>query len=100
MTLWLEGGRLAAGVNVALLAVLGGVWLRNYLSHGARHTLVLLVFAGFLLLENLLWLYVYLFQGAVIDWYVVTSMEVQVGLMLLCGLETMALGAMAAITLR
>ncbi len=100
MSLWLELGRLAAGVNALFLLVLGGIWLRNYLNHGARHTLALLVFASFLFLENLLWLYVYLLRNDVVGWYLATSTDVQVSLMLLCGLESIALGAMTIITIR
>lgn len=100
MSLWLDSARLAAAGNVGLLLVLGGIWLRNYLDHGARHTLVLLVFAGFLLLENALWLYVYFLHPGVIGWYNATTADVQVSLMLLCGLEFVALAAMTVITVR
>jgi hypothetical protein len=94
MSIWLSLARLAAVGNTALLVVIGGIWLRNYLDYGARHTFVLLVFAGFLFLENLLWLYVYLVQSDVIGWYIATTTTVQVSLMLLCGLEFLALAAM------
>lgn len=100
MSLWLDLGRLAAGINVVLLVGLGSVWLRNYLNHGARHPLMLLIFAGFLFLENLLWLYVYLLRNDIIGWYLATTTGVQASLMLLCGLETVALGVMAALTFR
>lgn len=100
MSLWLDLARVAAGANAVLLVVLGGIWLRNYLDHGARHTLMLLVFAAFLLVENLVWLYVYLLREDVVGWYVAAATEVQVSLMLLCGLEFVALGAITAITVR
>lgn len=100
MSLWLTVARLAAGANVVLLAVLGSIWLRNYRDHGARHTLMLLVFAGFLFVENLVWLYVYVVREDVVGWYLATGTDVQVSLMLLCGLEFVALAVMTAITAR
>ncbi len=100
MALWLDLARLTAGANVVLLLALGAVWLRGYLDHGARHTLMLLVFAGFLFVENLVWLYVYVIRTDVSQWYVATSTGVQISLMSLCGLEFIALGAMASFTLR
>ena len=56
MAIWLDLARLTVGLNLVVLAALGGVWLRNYLDHGARHTLMFLVFAAVLGLQNLLWL--------------------------------------------
>lgn len=100
MGLWLDLARLAAGGNAVILVALGTVWLRNYLDHGARHTLVLLVFAGLLFVENLVWLYVYLVRSDIAQWYVQTPPEIQISLMSLCGLEFVALGAMATISLR
>ena len=91
MALWLDAARVAAGVNVLLLLGLGSVWFRNYRRHGARHTLTLLVFAAFLLVENALWLYFYVFHDSFVGWFVAAGTEVQVGLALLCGLELVAL---------
>ena len=98
MGIWLEVARAAAGVNVLLLVALGGVWLRNYRQHGASHTLGLLAFAVFLLVENALWLYFYLVHPAFIGWFNETVVEVQVGMALLCGLELVALAFLAYIT--
>jgi hypothetical protein len=99
MGLWLELARVAAGANLAVLLVLGGVWLRNYRRHGASHTLAFLVFAAFLVVENLLWLYFYLVDPAFIGWFVGSTTGIQVGVALLCGLELVALAAVARITL-
>lgn len=98
MSVWLELGRVTAGVNVLLLLALGSVWLRNYRRHGASHTLGLLVVAGFLLIENLVWLYFYLAHPGYIAWFTATTTDVQVGTMLLCGLELIALAVLARIT--
>lgn len=98
MTLWRDVALAAAAGNVALLLALGSVWLRGYRRHGAQHTLGLLVFAGFLLVENLLWLYFYLLHPAFVGWFEATTTEVQVGLTMLCGLEFVALLFLARIT--
>ena len=89
---------IAAGVNLVLLLVLGSVWLQNYRLHGASHTLGLLVFASFLLVQNGLWLYFYRFHPAFIGWFVNAGTDVQLGMTLLCGLETVALLVLVRIT--
>ena len=98
MALWLDVARVAAGVNVALLLALGSVWLREYRRHGAQHTLVMLVFAAFLLVENALWLYFYVVQDSFVGWFVAAGTDVQVGLALLCGLELVALAILSYLT--
>lgn len=98
MVSWLSVAWGAAGLNVALLLVLGSVWLRSYRRHGARHTLGLLVFAAFLFVENLLWLYFYLLHPAFRGWFLNAGTDVQVGVALLCGLELVALTVLARIT--
>ncbi|WP_227356711.1 hypothetical protein [Haladaptatus salinisoli] len=98
MTIWLDVARAAAGVNLLVLLALGSVWLRNYRRHGARHTLGLLVFAAFLLVENALWLYFYLLHPEFIGWFDHAAVDVQVGVTLLCGLELVALAFLARIT--
>jgi len=100
MSTWLTVSRLAVVANLGLLGVLGAVWLRNYRRHGASHTLALLVVAAFLLVENALWLYFYLFHSNFVGWYQAVGPNLQVGIMALCGLETVALGVLVVITLR
>lgn len=98
MAIWLDVARAAAGLNVFLLVGLGAVWLRNYRLHGAAHTLGLLIVAGFLLVENGLWLYFYVVHPGFIGWFVNSTQDIQIGLMFLCGLELVALVALARIT--
>ena len=98
MALWLDVARAAAGVNVLLLVALGSVWLRNYRRHGASHTLGLLVFGGFLLVENLLWLYFYALHPAFVGWFVNAGTDVQVGMAFLCGFELVALVFLVRVT--
>lgn len=98
MTGWIDVARVAAGVNLLLLVALASVWFRGYRRHGATHTLGLLVFAAFLLVENALWLYFYVLHPAFVGWFVNSGTEIQVGMTLLCGLELVALGFLARIT--
>lgn len=100
MAIWLDFARAAAGLNVLLLVALGAVWLRNYRTHGASHTLGLLIVAGFLLVENGLWLFFYVVHPGFIGWFVNSTQDIQIGLMFLCGLELVALLALARITWR
>jgi hypothetical protein len=98
MSIWLDLARVTAAANLALLAVLGGVWLRNYRAHGASHTLGLLVFAAFLLVENALWLYLYVLHPDFVGWFSAAGGDVQVGVTMLCGLELLALLVLVRIT--
>lgn len=100
MSLLLAVARIAALVNVALLLSLGYVWIGSYRRHGASHTLALLVFAGFLFVQNILWLYMYVVHEQFVDWFVEATMDMQAGLMALCGLETAALAFLTYITWR
>lgn len=69
MSIWFDVARLATGVNVLLLVLLGYVWGRNYAAVRSKHTLGLLVFATFLLLENALTLYYYILDPDLSAWY-------------------------------
>lgn len=100
MAVWLEAARIAAAVNVVLLLALGSVWVRGYRSHGAAHTLGLLVVAAFLLVENLLWLGFYVLHPGFIGWFVNAGADIQLGMTMLCGLETAALAFLARLTWR
>lgn len=100
MAVWLDVARVTAGVNVVLLVALASVWFRNYRQHGAAHTLALLVFSGFLLVENALWIGLYVFHDGFVRWFLETTVDVQVGMTLLCALELVALAFLAHVTLR
>jgi hypothetical protein len=54
MGIWMTAASVATAINVALLLVLGGIWVRNYREFRSKHTLGLTVFAVLLLAENLL----------------------------------------------
>jgi hypothetical protein len=98
MSLWFEAARLAVVANVAFLVGLTAVWGRNYRAHGAKHTLGLLVFAVFLLTENLLAVYLYTFHGTFHGWVYEAAPVAQRGMMALNAFELLALGLLARIT--
>lgn len=100
MSLLLDVGRMAAVLNVGLLALLIAVWGSNYRRHRASHTLGLLTFAGIFLLQNLLWLYLYGFHGQFVGWFLEGDDVYRVGVTMLCGLQTVALAVLARITWR
>jgi hypothetical protein len=96
--LWFEVARAAVAVNVVLLAGLTFVWVRNYRSHGATHTLGLLVFAAVLLAQNLLALYLYTLHPTFHDWVYYSAPIAKQGTTTLNVLETVALAFLAWIT--
>lgn len=99
MALWLSLGRIAAGVNVLLLAWLVSLWWGTYREHGAWHTRGLLIVGGFLLVENLVWVGLYFFHRPFYGWYQATGdVLVRAGVFSLCGLETVALLVLLGIT--
>lgn len=61
-TLMLATG--VAGLNVVLLLVLTGVWVRNYRTFGSDMTLGLIVFGVVMLIENCTAIYYFLSQGS------------------------------------
>lgn len=98
MAFWLDVAVATAALNVVLLVALGAVWIRTYREVHASHTLGLLVFAAFLLVENGLWLYFYAVHPGFIGWFVNAGTDIQVGMTMLCGLELIALAFMVRIT--
>lgn len=69
MAVWVDIARLAAGLNVLLLAVLGYVWGRNYYQIRSKQTLGMLMFSLFLFGENALALYYYLIDPDLSVWF-------------------------------
>lgn len=98
--LWFEVARGAVGLNALILLGLISVWLRNYRSHGAKHTLGLLVFASVLLAQNLLALYLYSLHPTFHNWVYYSAPIAQRGTMALNILEFVALAFLAWITWR
>lgn len=98
MSLWIEGAEAASVLNVLLLLGLGAIWGRNYRLLRSKHALGLLVFGGLLLAENLLWVYVYLVNPALIEWMYDAAPVAQQAMLGLCGLESVGLLVLAWIT--
>jgi hypothetical protein len=99
MSLWFDIARLAAGVNIALLAVLLSIWGRNYLDFRSKHTLGLAMFGAFLLARNGFSLYIYLVDPTLSAWF---SSDVPAiawrAMMALHVLETLGLAVLVWIT--
>jgi len=100
MSVILEIARGAAVLNIVLLGLLTYVWGGNYRRHGASHTLGLLTFAAFLLVQNALWLYLYVLHDGFVGWFLVSGPDIQWGVTGLCGLQTLALLFLTRITWR
>lgn len=100
MAVWVDIARIAVGLNVLLLAVLGYVWGRNYYRIRSKHTLGLLMFSVFLLGENVLTLYYYLMDPTLSGWF---TSEVPAiawrAMMALHVLETLGLAFLAWVTM-
>ncbi|KDE56814.1 hypothetical protein EL22_20025 [Halostagnicola sp. A56] len=69
MSTWIILAKAATVLNVVLLLGLGYIWGRNYLTFRSKHTLGLLVFALFLVLENGLVLFYYLVDPTLSAWW-------------------------------
>lgn len=69
MSVWVDVARVTSGLNVLLLAALGYVWARNYAAVRTKHTLGLLLFSIFLLIENALAFYYYLIDPTLSVWF-------------------------------
>lgn len=93
--------KLAVGLNLVLLAVLGWVWLRNYLDLRSKHTLGMLVFAVLLFVENGFALYTYQFDSLLSGWFGSSAVpaEAWTAMLLFHALETVGLGFLAWVTL-
>lgn len=68
MSIWITAIRVAALLNIAFLLALGSVWGRNYLELRSKYPFALVMFAIFLLGENLLSLYMYLLDPNLSAW--------------------------------
>jgi hypothetical protein len=69
MSIWVTVAKLAVGVNIVLLLALAYVWGRNYAKFRSKHTLGLLVFSAFLLLENAGVMYYYIIDPDLSIWW-------------------------------
>ncbi|SHG52848.1 hypothetical protein [Halobaculum gomorrense] len=99
VTLWATVARVAAGVNLVLLAALLVVWGRNALRLRSSHALGLSTFALLLAAENAVALYYYLADPTLSAWFSSSVPPVAWRAMLtLHLLETVALVALVRVT--
>lgn len=99
MSVWVDTARVAAAVNLLLLAGLATVWGRNYLAFRSKHAAGLLVFAVLLFAENAVALYIYQADPTLSVWFA-TAVPVVAwrALLALHVLEVVALVALARVT--
>lgn len=95
MTLWVDVARVAIVANLVFLTLLVKVWGTNYLEFRSKHTLGLLVFSLFLLVENGFALYFYFLDAVLRVWVTSIPQPAQLAMTLLRVLE---LGGLAVLT--
>lgn len=99
MTPWIDAARVAAALNLALLAALASVWGRNYLAIRSKHAAGLVTFAALLFAENALALFVYTADPTLSVWFATAVPDVAWhALLALHVVETAALAALARVT--
>jgi hypothetical protein len=89
----LDAARVAAAINVALLLILIGIWVRNLRTIRTKMTIGSIIFATLLLAENALAFYYYMFSGIPLSAPAVRAM------MYLQILETVGIAALVYVTL-
>ncbi|PSQ05264.1 hypothetical protein BRC97_10030 [Halobacteriales archaeon QS_6_71_20] len=100
VSLWADVARVAAGVNLALLAVLLAVWGRNAVRLRSSHAVGLSTFAALLFAENAVALYYYLADPTLSAWFSSAVPPIAWRAMLtLHLLETVALAVLVRVTL-
>jgi Kef-type K+ transport system membrane component KefB len=99
MDLWLTALRVAAGLNIVLLAVLSYLWGRNFRQFRSKHTAGLSAFAAILLVENVATLYLFAFHPVLTPWIAGIALPAQQTLTILKLLEAAALAVLTYVTL-
>jgi len=95
MAVWVDLLRAAAALNVALLAAVTAVWLRNFGEFRSKHTLGLAAFGLLLLVENALTVYVFGMHADLSAWLASTAPVAQRAMAVLKLFEA---GALAVLT--
>lgn len=99
MGIWIDALRLAAALNIVLLAVLSYLWGRNYLRFRSKHTLGLSLFSVLLLVENAATVYVFAVHPDLTAWIAGIAPIAQQTMTVLKLLEAAALGVLTYVTL-
>jgi hypothetical protein len=98
MALWVDVARVAIVLNLVLLGGVLSVWGRNYWRLRSKHTLGLVVFGSFLLLENGFALYFYFLDPVLRVWVTSIPEVAQIAMTALRLLETGAFAFLAWVT--
>ena len=96
MGIMIQAASALAGVNIVFLAVLSGVWLRNYRTFRTPLVLGLVAFSVAMLAENALALYFFFTMQSLYS----GDPHVQQAVLVLRGLQLVALGFLTYVTLR
>jgi len=99
MGFWIDALRLAAALNILLLAVLSYLWGRNYLRFRSKHTLGLSAFSVLLLVENAATVYVFAIHPVLSGWIANIAPIAQRTVTILKLLEMAALAVLTWVTL-
>lgn len=95
MAIWLDVARVAAALNVLLLAGLAYVWGKNALQFRTKHTFGLATFSILLLIENLLALHIFVFDPTLRLWLEKSVPLAQGAMMALRVVEFVALAVLS-----
>jgi hypothetical protein len=98
MGLWIDALRVAAGLNILLLATLSYLWGRNYVQFRSKHTAGLSAFAVLLLIENAATVYVFAIHPELSVWIATTAPIAQQTITVLKLLEFGALAVLTYVT--
>jgi hypothetical protein len=96
MGITIQAASVLAGVNIVFLAALSGVWLRNYRTFRTPLVLGLVAFGGVMLAENALALYFFLTMQS----FYSGDPHVQQAVLVLRGLQLVAVGFLTYVTMR
>jgi hypothetical protein len=96
MQLTIQAASVLAGVNIIFLTALSGVWLRNYRTFRTPLVLGLVAFSGVMLVENALALYFFFTMQSLYS----GDPHVQEAVLVLRGLQLVALGFLTYVTMR
>jgi len=96
---WLTAASAATVVNIVLLFVLLGVWLRNYRALRSKHALGLAIFGLFLLAQNVLTFNYYVINSQVAAYLAAEDPIAGRAMMFVAILQTVALVFLTWVTL-
>lgn len=92
----IQAASVLAGVNIIFLTALSAVWLRNYRTFRTPLVLGLVAFSGVMLAENALALYFFFTMQSLYS----GDPHVQQAVLVLRGLQLVALGFLTYVTMR